>query len=439
MKTSYYNVVVDIPGSDESVLYNTRTSAIACLGSEERAVYDLLLEGGKPGEAEAPIVSELADGGFLVENPEFEANMLQYQFERYRYSDAILELYVAPTMGCNFDCPYCFEHKREGSMSQAVQDALLGFVREEYDERPFEELKIVWYGGEPLLQIDTIVELSKRFIAFAEEAGIEYVASIISNTSLANEEVQQKLIDSRVWSIMTTLDGEKEIHDARRVNKAGESTFDTIMRNVDSMTEKGICVDFRCILEKGNVESCLRLTEQMANRDNLGIRVKPMRDMSKFGRDVPGAAEVEALEPEDYADAFYKVFLQKNPTVEDYERALEPIRLHCSAAMERGYAIDELGNAFNCGCAIGDDSKILFNICEPKETRKVNWDLKSWYNAHNPVAIERCRGCRVLPLCQGGCLRRDEEPFSECNPMKYIIEDMVLGYYEALVAQQESS
>ena len=40
--------------------------------------------------------------------------------------------------------------------------------------------------------------------------------------------------------------------------------------------------------------------------------------------------------------------------------------------------------------------------------------------------------CRVLPLCQGGCLRRDEEPFSECNPMKFIIEDMVLGYYKAL-------
>lgn len=432
MKPSYYNVLVDIPDSNDSVLYNTRTCAIACLGEEERVVYDLVLEGGDPDGPGQRVVDELSAEGFLLENPEYEANMLQYQFERYRYSDAILELYVAPTMGCNFNCPYCFEHKREGFMNKGIQDALLDFVREEYEDRPYKELKIVWYGGEPLLQIDIIVELSKRFIAFAEEMGIEYVASIISNTSLATEDVQQKLMDSRVWSIMTTLDGEKELHDARRVNKSGESTFDTIMQNVDSMTDKGICVDFRCILEKGNVESCLRLTEQMAGRDNLGIRVKPMRDMSKFGRKVPGAADVEALDPEDYAAAFLQVFLQKNPKLEDYERALEPIRLHCSAAMERGYAIDELGNAFNCGCAIGDDSKILFNICEPRESRKVNWDLKSWYNAHNPVAIERCRGCRVLPLCQGGCLRRDEEPFSECNPMRYIIEDMVLGYYDAL-------
>lgn len=434
MKPSYYNVVVDVPDTNESVVYNTRTRAIASLDAGERAVYDFVLEGGEAPADAMDLVDALAAEGFLMDDPEDEANFLQYQFERYRYSDTVFELYVAPTMGCNFNCPYCFERKRPGQMTAEVQDALVRFVREQYEERPYKELKIVWYGGEPLMQIDIITALSERLIAFAEEVGIEYVASVISNTSLATPEVQDKLVASRVWSVMTTLDGEREIHDLRRVNKAGESTFDTIMENVESMTGKGICVDFRCILEKGNVESCLRLTEQMANHDNLGIRVKPMRDMSKLGRVVPGAAPVEALEPVDYAAAFYQVFLQKDPDAADYERALEPIRLHCSAAMDRGYAIDELGNAFNCGCAIGDDSKILFNICEPRETREVNWGLKSWYNAHNPVALDRCRGCRVLPLCQGGCLRRDEEPFGECNPMKFIIEDMVLGYYKALQA-----
>ena len=435
MKPSYYNVVVGVPGTDTSVIYNTRTCAIAELDRTERSVYDFMLAGGDPDESAGEIVTALADQGFVMDDPEDEANLLQYQFERYRYSDSVFELYVAPTMGCNFNCPYCFEHKRAGQMSAEVQDALVRFVRDQYEERPYKKLKIVWYGGEPLLQIDIITALSERFIAFAEEVGIEYVASVISNTSLATEDVQDKLIAAHVWSVMTTLDGEREVHDLRRINKAGESTFDTIMENVESMTSKGICVDFRCILEKGNVESCLRLTERMAGHENLGIRVKPMRDMSHLGRTVPGAAAVEALEPQDYAAAFYQVFLQKKPVASDYERALEPIRLHCSAAMDRGYAIDELGNAFNCGCAIGDDSKILFNICEPPETRTVNWGLKSWYNAHNPLALDRCRGCRVLPLCQGGCLRRDEEPFSECNPLRYIIEDMVLGYYEALSTQ----
>lgn len=435
MRPSFYNVVVELPETQKSVIYNTRTCAIAELDSAERAVYELLLEGGEASISDKTLITELADQGFIMNNPEDEANLLQYQFERYRYSDAVFELYVAPTMGCNFNCPYCFERKRPGQMSPEVQDALVRFVREEYAERPYKELKIVWYGGEPLMQVDIISSLSKRLIAFSEEVGIPYVASVISNTSLATEEVQDALIEAQVWSVMTTLDGEREVHDLRRVNKTGESTFDTIMENLESMTEKGICVDFRCILEKGNVDSCLRLTQQMAHHKNLGIRVKPMRDMSHLGREVPEAAKVEALDPKDYAAVFYQVFLQKNPDVSDYERALEPIRLHCSAAMDRGYAIDELGNAFNCGCAIGDDSKILFNICEPPETREINWGLKSWYNAHNPLAIDRCRSCRVLPLCQGGCLRRDEKPFSECNPLKYVIEDMVRGYYHALLSE----
>ena len=37
----------------------------------------------------------------------------------------------------------------------------------------------------------------------------------------------------------------------------------------------------------------------MARHENLGIRVKPMRDMSALGREVPEAAVVEALESAD--------------------------------------------------------------------------------------------------------------------------------------------
>lgn len=431
MNPSYYNVLVKAPQTDEAIIFNTRTSAIGVLDADESKAYDALLASALPSEEAAKLMEELCAGGFSMGDAEIEADFMRYQFEKHRFDDAVFELYVAPTMSCNFNCPYCFEKKREGRMSPAVQDALMGFVEEQFENRPFKELKIVWYGGEPLLALDVIEALSERFVGFCEGHQLEYVASMISNTSLANEEVQERLLACRVWSVMTTIDGMGETHELRRVNKEGKPTYETILANVEGMTSRGICVDFRCILEKGNVDSCLNLTKGMVRHDNLGIRVKPMRDMTKLGREVPGAASVEPLAPEDYAEAFYTVFMQQSPLKSDYERALEPLHLHCSAAMDRGYAIDELGNAFNCGCAIGDESKILFNICEPANVRKTRWGMIAWYGSHNPLDNERCRSCRVLPLCQGGCLRIDEEPFSECNPQRYIIEKMVLGYYES--------
>ena len=434
MNPSYYNVLVDRPDG-EAVIFNARTSAIGLLDADERRLYGELAAASDAGAASDEarrLLDTLVKEGFSMGDAEREADFMRYQFEKYRFDDTVFELYVAPTMGCNFNCPYCFEKKREGRMSAEVQDALLRFIKEQYENRPFKELKIVWYGGEPLLQMGIIEALSARFIAFCEPLGIDYVASVISNTSLADEDVQDRLIACRVWSVMTTIDGVGEFHELRRVNKAGSPTYEKILDNVESMTKKGICVDFRCILEKGNVESCLELTQGMARHENLGIRVKPMRDMSKLGREVPAAARVEPLSCEDFAEASYKVFMQSHPTAKDYRRALEPLHLHCSASMDRGYAIDEFGNAFNCGCAIGDSEKILFNICEPPETRTTRWDMIAWYGSHNPLDNERCRTCRVLPLCQGGCLRIDEEPYQECNPLRYTIDRMVSGYYEAL-------
>lgn len=431
MNPSYYNVLVK--DGDETVIFNTRTSAIAVLDSHEKELYDGLLacDEVKQGEL-ADFLNMLIENGLSMGDSEREADFMRYQFEKYRFDDTVFELYVAPTMGCNFNCPYCFEkNKREGRMSQEVQDALLAFINEQYINRPFKELKIVWYGGEPLLRMDIIEALTKRFDEFCKSHGVEYVASVISNTSLADEDTQQRLVDCHIWSVMTTIDGEKELHDKRRVNKEGNSTFDTIMQNVEGMTSKGICVDFRCILEQGNVESCLKITEKMAHHENLGIRVKSLQDMSKLGREVPGAADVKPLAPEDFADATYRVFLQSDPGREEYEKALAPLHLHCSASMDRGYAIDELGNAYNCGCAIGDDAKILFNICEPPEIRNIRWDMIAWYGSHNPLDNQRCRTCCVLPLCQGGCLRIDQEPYQECNPLRYVIEKMVRGYYHA--------
>lgn len=436
MKPSYYNVFVPLEREAEGgVLYNTRTCAIASLDAQECETYRKLCKGDAIQKERKEFVEALAEQGFVLDDPKTEANLMRYQFEKYRFDDTVFELYVAPTMWCNFNCTYCFEKKRRGRMNQDVQDSLLAFVNEQYEKRPFKELKIVWYGGEPLLHMEIIEALTKRFVEFCKQHSVTYIASIISNTALADEAMQQRMIDCNIWSVMTTIDGAEGLHEQYRVNRTGRDTTQMILGNVESMTKKGICVDFRCNLDKNNVESCLNLTGTMQHHDNLGIRVKPIRQVKNIKQDVPGAAQVNPLSPEEFSDASYRVFMQSNPQSADYERELRPLHLHCSACMDRGYAIDEKGNAFNCGCAIGDDKKILFNICEAPNQRKTRWDLISWYGSHNPLDIERCRTCRVLPLCQGGCLRIDEEPFSQCNPIKFSIEKLVLGYYHSLAAQ----
>ena len=145
MKASYYNVLVkDKAGQNDAgvaaVLFNTRTSALVELTADELAAY-LAVENLSDDN---PVIKELSCYGFVLKDPETEANLLHYEFEKYRFDDSVFELYVASTLSCNFNCPYCCEYKRSSSMSSEVQDALMSFVQEQYNERPHQTLKIVW-------------------------------------------------------------------------------------------------------------------------------------------------------------------------------------------------------------------------------------------------------------------------------------------------------
>ena len=71
---------------------------------------------------------------------------------------------VVFTGGCNFRCPYCFEKDvlRPGKMTDSTVNDIYKFIEKEMSH--LEAVNITWYGGEPLLEMETICTLSKRLI-----------------------------------------------------------------------------------------------------------------------------------------------------------------------------------------------------------------------------------------------------------------------------------
>lgn len=70
----------------------------------------------------------LVDEGVLVERDLDEVGLLRFWRGRGRFSKDMAEIAIAPTMACNFACPYCFESRRAGRMAEEVQDALVEHV-----------------------------------------------------------------------------------------------------------------------------------------------------------------------------------------------------------------------------------------------------------------------------------------------------------------------
>lgn len=82
----------------------------------------------------------------------------------FRYNRSHLSLVIAATSNCNFRCVYCYEGSvlRASTMSEAIQEAIVKFVESEAPH--LETFTVTWYGGEPLLALDIIENLSIKFV-----------------------------------------------------------------------------------------------------------------------------------------------------------------------------------------------------------------------------------------------------------------------------------
>lgn len=111
MKQSRFNVIDK--GNQPTLVYNSYSGAIVALDAEyEKALF----ANGANGPSE--IVDNLMDAGLLVSDGLDEIEHLKEISSACRMQSKSLSFTIAPTLNCNFRCPYCYEDgKRYGSMS----------------------------------------------------------------------------------------------------------------------------------------------------------------------------------------------------------------------------------------------------------------------------------------------------------------------------------
>jgi len=161
----------------------------------------------------------------------------------YYLTHKVRKMILQVTQNCNFRCTYCvysenlYETQRSHSskkMSWETARKAVDFYMEH--SRDVDQIKIGFYGGEPLLEF----ELIKKVIAYADEVfdGKEIIYSITTNGSLLTDSVVEYLASHNI-SVTISLDGAKEIHDtSRRFASDGRGSFDIIMSNIENIKKK---------------------------------------------------------------------------------------------------------------------------------------------------------------------------------------------------------
>ena len=174
--------------------------------------------------------------------------LLTPEAERYLRARGLYEerlpqsysLTVLTSTDCNLGCGYCFQNTGQDlsgknrpprishtRLTSTTITAILEFAQRQMSAAGLEKLRILLFGGEPLLNPRGCLELLAR----AADYGLES-ARMISNATLLTPELARQLTDLGLNKVQVTFDGDRDRHDLIRVRRSGGGTFDSIIANM---------------------------------------------------------------------------------------------------------------------------------------------------------------------------------------------------------------
>lgn len=333
-----------------------------------------------------------------------------------RYNRNNLSLVIAPTLGCNFDCIYCFEDTQDDmtKMSKEIQEKVVEFV--ENNSRNIDNLNVTWYGGEPTLGLDIIENLSKRFIEICAEKNISYGAAIITNGYLVSQKLCDIFKECKINQVQITIDGLEEEHNNRRPLKGGGKTFNKIVKGLHVLNENKINVSLRVNIDKTNYKQYKKVVD-FIKEENLVECIKPY----------PGIV-TPINEKYDVNDCIN--INDKDKLRIEFSNMEYPILKSnfCGADHVNTYIVNSYGYLLSCWDEVGINSK-AFATLDENNIYNIENDRLS-YMLYDPTEDEYCKDCKVLPLCMGGCPYQRNNLRHDCAVEKENLEIKLKQYVD---------
>lgn len=370
----------------------------------------------------------------LVDNQEDDLNVYLADVLKNRYNSSDMALTILPTRGCNFGCIYCYEQDRPNVlMNEQTEKAIVKFV---CSNSNLKRLSVVWYGGEPLLNFDSMVRLTKMF----KQLNIEYSAKIVSNGYLLTKEKADLMKDLAIRNIQITFDGSEEIHNQRRFLLGGQPTYRKIMDNLKYFLSinKEITIDIRTNIDRRNKDDYNKFYQDFKSEIND-------KRVTMYPGFVSDLLSSECVSPEfNISEGGYKaqfildIFDKYGIEIKSF---LPKYRRHsCVASKYFAFVIGPEGELYKCWRMVGNQKEAIGNVNDG------SFDMvkfSKYLIGADYTLDSKCLQCEFITLCGGGCplvrMRNKYEKISlnHCCPEKTHMEQLMELRYEMFVKSHQ--
>jgi len=436
-KLSYYTVVTDCINEESNnpkrIIYSTRSGKSIVIS--ERILHKITENDFT--DIHDDILKTLLDGEFIVPEEDNEFADIMEQNRTFIQEPDIASFTIQPGANCQLGCHYCGQSHTKNYLSQHLYEKLIARVREITSRKQYRILSISWYGGEPLMALKQIRDLSPELIRIAEDNKLIYAASMITNGLSLKPEIFTELVQKyQIKSFQITIDGMKEHHDQRRITKTGEPTYDIIFENVKKCAslplykEEGCNIAVRCNIDKSNYESIMPFVEILTEsglKDKITMQFAPIVDWGDV------LASKNSLKKEEFAEVEIDWLMQLLKA--GYHTDLIPGRSYapCMVVNPEAEVYDAFGNIFPCyefpyTEKYQTSDHIVGNLANPAETYKYDVHTRSWFDDVE-AGKSWCKKCKFFPVCGGGCPKQWLSGTPACPSFKFNMEDRLVLQY----------
>lgn len=151
----------------------------------------------------------------------------------------LTQINLEVTEKCNLRCKYCIYNENcTTNRNFGYKDMSLEIAKASIDytaEHAGDDIAVTFYGGEPLIKFDLIrwcVEYSKERLK-----GKNLTFNLTTNLTLMTKEMAEYFASIENFSLLCSLDGDEQSHNAYRIYKNGQGSFSDAIRGFKLLVE----------------------------------------------------------------------------------------------------------------------------------------------------------------------------------------------------------
>ena len=336
---------------------------------------------------------------------------------------------------CNLDCKYCFYLEKEklfpsNENFRMSDEVLESYVRQYIAAQNVPEIHFAWQGGEPTLLgvgfFRKVVEFQKKY------AGGKTINNAIqTNGTLLDDEWCEFLAEHR-FLVGVSVDGPPKLHDAYRVDKKGDATYEKVILGIRRLQKHGVEFNTLTVVNRVNSKKPLEVYRFLKEIGSGFIQFIPLverladAEAIKLGLDLAAPPRVDeegarlpvtewSVEPEQYGKFLTTIFDEwvkqdvGKVFVQLFDVALGNwmgmggglcvFSENCGSAL----AMEHNGDVYSCDHYVYPRYKLGNLLNQDLGAMAASEEQRAFGQAKSATLPEYCRSCEVRFACHGEC------------------------------------